>query len=136
MVKDICIDTGIITQFFAKNTPERIINLFEGIRKKSYFPYILSPVLIEVYKHLCISSGKYYAESSITSLLDKYPHTLVNYTRPLIFKAGELKCQFREKLSLVDCSFLGFCILNKMELHTTEKNLPGIPKLKVITYDF
>lgn len=136
MVKTISLDTGPISLLFSKNHSKNVTLLFESIEKNQIQAFVIAPVLSEVYKHLCIANGKDFANSSIVSLLKKYPIQVVSLNQSLILKAGELKCRFRTKLSYIDCFVLALALLQKYELHTTEKNLPTIDHLKIVCYSF
>ena len=136
MTKGICLDTGLLTLFYSKNPPNTIIELMNQIKQKKIRAYIVWPVLIEVYKHLCILKGKTYAESTITSLINNYPVSVINLDISLILKAGALKCQHRTTLSYNDCIIIAYSLNKKLVLHTTEKDLPKIPNLTIKKYQF
>lgn len=136
MIKEILLDTGPITLLLMKDSPKKIEDLFTKIKSKSINAYVVRPVLIEVYKHLCIANGKNFAQSGVIKIIDDYPLKLVEIDKSLIIKAGSLKCSYRTKLSYIDCVVIAYGLLNKLEMHTTEKNLPDIPKLKTFFYHF
>ena len=136
MLKEITLDTGPITLLLMKDSPKKIKDIFTKIKSKSIGTYVVQPVLIEVYKHLCIAKGKNFAQSSIIKIMDEYPLKIVEIDKSLIIKAGSLKCSYRTKLSYTDCVVIAFGLLNKLEIHTTEKKLPEIPKLRIILYHF
>ena len=136
MQHHICLDTGPIFLNYAKNPPTKIYKLFEDIKKKNIEAYIVSPVLAEVYKHLCVNNGKDFAQSSINNFYERYPINIVNINKSLTMKAGSLKCKYRKNLSYVDCFVIALGLIQGIPIHTTEKNLPDIHKLKVITYSF
>jgi len=131
-----CIDTGPLNLYYAKDPPREVQDLIDSIKKRKIKAYILWPVLIEVFKHLCIAHGKDKAEVSITSLISKYPVELVSLDESLIIKAGLLKCQHRSILSYIDCMVIAYSLNKKMTLHTTEKSIPKIPNLKIKKYSF
>ena len=136
MTRGICLDTGLLTLFYSKNPPHKIIELMDQIKQKKIRTYIVWPVLIEVYKHLCILRGKNYAESTITSLINNYPVNIINLDISLILKAGALKCQHRTTLSYNDCIIIAYSLNKKLVLHSTEKDLPKIPNLSIVKYQF
>ena len=136
MLKEITLDPGPITLLLMNDSPKKIKNIFTKIKNKSISAYVAQPVLIEVYKHLCIAKGKNFAQSGIIKIMDEYPLKIVEMDKSLIIKAGSLKCSYRTKLSYTDCVVIAFGLLNKLEIHTTEKNIPEIPKLKLILYHF
>ncbi|MHA1857587.1 MAG: PIN domain-containing protein, partial [Promethearchaeota archaeon] len=103
MPKQIILDTGCITLLLGKKPPKQILNLFENIENGKNTAYIITPVISEVYKHLCIRKGKEFASSSLISVMDRYPIVLIDQDISLLFKAGELKCRYRTKLSYIDC---------------------------------
>ena len=136
MPKQITLDTGCITLLLGKNPPKQINNLFDSIINGKNTAHIITPVISEVFKHLCVKKGKDFASSSLISMIDRYPIVLIDQDLSLLFKAGDLKCQYRTQLSYIDCFVLAAGLLYKWEVHTTEKNLPDIPHLKVINYHF
>jgi predicted nucleic acid-binding protein len=136
LVKSISLDTGPISLYFTKNHSKDIDLLFESIKKSQINAFVIAPVLSEVHKHLCIANGKDFANSTIITLLKSFPIQVVSLNQSLIIKAGELKCRFRKELSYIDCFVIALALLRKIEVHTTEKNLPSIPRLKIIPYNF
>jgi len=132
----ISFDTGPISRFLAEDKHSRLEKLFESIRKQEIQAHVVTPVITEVYKHLCVKRGKIYAEKTILTFLDKYQIQIENPNKDLAIKAGEIKCSQRKKLSYTDCYVLAFALLKKMEVHTTEKNLPSLQKLKIVTYKY
>ena len=112
-----------------------------SILKKNVKAYILKPILIEAYYHLCKLQGIEIAKISIGSFIKKYPIELIGITNDLIFSAGKLKCQNRKKLSYNDALTIAFCLNNQVEFHTTEKRLKKVPnntlkRLKIKKYRF
>ena len=136
MVRSISLDTGPISLFFTKNHSKSIDLLFESIKKKQIKSFVIAPVLTEVYKHLCVANGKEFANSALVSLLRLFPIEVVPLNQSLVLKAGELKCRFRKKLSYIDCFVIALGLIQKCEVHTTEKSLPSISNLKIISYKF
>jgi predicted nucleic acid-binding protein len=137
----ICIDAGVLGIHFSKNPTKEVIRLMDAILKKEIQAFIMKPILIESYYHLCIIKGIEIAKIVITSFLKKYPVNLESIDESLIFSAGKLKCQNRKILSYNDCLSIAFCLNNKVELHTTEMNLQSIPnytlkRLKIQKYSF
>ncbi|HUY00774.1 MAG TPA: hypothetical protein VMV49_14530 [Candidatus Deferrimicrobium sp.] len=136
MNRDICLDTGFITLFYSKTPPIEISNLMNEVKQKKIKAYVVWPILIEVYKQLCILEGKVFAESTITSFINNYPVILVNFDISLVLKAGALKCQYRRTLSYNDCIVIAYSLNKKLTLHTTEKDIPKIPNFIMKTYTF
>jgi predicted nucleic acid-binding protein len=136
VVKSVSLDTGPISLYFTKNHSKNIDLLFNSIKRKQTNAFIIAPVLSEVFKHLCVANGKDFANSAIISLLKSFPIQVVSLNQSLILKAGELKCQFRKDLSYIDCFVIALALLQKYEIHTTEKSLPSISHLKIVTYSF
>lgn len=131
-----CLDAGVISLYYQKDPPNKIIDLFEDIKKgktRALVPYV---ILVEVFKHLCVASGKDYAASCIRSFLHKVRPTIISLTPELVLNAGQLKCRFRTILSYNDSILITITLNEKATLHTTEKNLPQIHKLKVFPYEF
>ncbi len=133
---DICLDTGLITLFYSKTPPKEISDLMDNIKQKKLKAYVVWPILLEVYKLLCILQGKSFAETSITSFINNYPVNMVELDISLILKAGMLKCQHRKTLSYNDCIVIALSLNRKLKLHTTEKALPEIPHLSIKQYNF
>ena len=136
MITKINLDTGLITLFLMENPPEKVVKLFTNIKSEKIKAFIVPPILTEVYKHLCVANGKIFAQNGVIIILERYPIILVEMTKSLIIKAGELKYQYRNELSYVDCFLLACGMLNKLEIHTTEKEFPSIPNLKIVKYQF
>ncbi len=134
MTKRICLDTGPLTLHFTKDEPKEITTLMNDIKQQKTEAYIISPILVEVFKHLCIAKGKLFAESSISALQKNYPLIFVSLTNDTILKAGGLKCQYRRILSYFDCLVIAYALNEKLVLHTTEKKLPTIQNLRVKKY--
>jgi hypothetical protein len=136
MTSRICLDTGPITLHFTKDEPNEITILMNDIKQQKTEAHVISPILVEVFKHLCIAKGKQFAELSISSLSKNYPLIFVSLSNDIILKAGGLKCQYRNILSYFDCLVIAYALNEKLVLHTTEKNLPSILNLKVKKYQF
>ena len=132
-----CIDTGIITQFYSKEPPKSILHFMDSIKAGKIEAYVLSPIIVEAFYHICKLKGKANAETMIATFLKTYPIKIVNLNQSLIFKAGILKCQHRAELSYNDCYTIAFSLNKKITFHTTEKSLGKIlPTLKLKTYIF
>ena len=137
MGKKSCLDTGVITLLYSKDPPSSIINLFRAIKEKKIEAHIVSPIMSEVFYHICNLNGKVAAETIIATFLNTYPIKLVNLNQTLIIKAGTLKCQQYHLLSYNDCFSIAYALNKKLTLHTTEKNLgKAIPNLKLKSYIF
>ncbi len=137
MGKQICLDTGLITLFYAKDVPNPIIQLMKEIKERKIEAYIVLPIMTEVFYHICKLNGKIAAESIIASFLSLYPIKLVQLNKSLIIKAGYLKCKHHKDLSYNDCFALAFALNKKFTFHTTEKGLEKLfPNLKVRPYNF
>jgi predicted nucleic acid-binding protein len=136
MVQTIYLDTGIITLFYTQSSPHEIANLMEEIKLWKITAYINWLTLVEAFNNLCIAKGKNFAESTIVSFLNTYPIKLLESNQSLIIKAGLLKCQYRTKLSYIDCLMIAHSVNQKLIVHTTEKDLPKIPSLLIKKYKF
>ena len=136
MTSRICLDTGPITLHFTKDEPKEITILMDNIKQHKTEAYVISPILVEVFKHLCIAKGKLFAELSISSLQKNYPLIFVSLSNDIIIKAGGLKCQYRTILSYFDCLVIAYALNERLVLHTTEKNLPPIQNLRVKKYQY
>ena len=137
MGKQICLDTGLITLLYSKDTPQPIKRLFKNIIEKKIEAHVISPILAEAFYHICRIEGKAAAETKIATFLNTYPVKLVNLNQSLIIKAGFLKCQYAKKLSYNDCFAVAYALNKRLTFHTTEKELKKIlPNLKLTTYTF
>ena len=133
----ICLDTGMITLLYSKDTPQSILQLFKKIKEETIEAHVLSPLLTESFYHICRLSGKVAAETILASFLNTYPIKLVNLNQSLIIKAGVLKCQHTKILSYNDCFTIAYALNKRLIFHTTEKEIGKIfPTLKLKTYSF
>lgn len=136
MKEKACLDTGVITLFYTKDVSPKIERLIEDIQKEKIEALVARPVIIECYFHLCKNKGNLFAETCLNNFQSDIPHTLMDLNRALEFKAGALKCQYRDSLSYIDCATIALALQKNAILHTTEKELPDIPRLKVKKYYF
>jgi predicted nucleic acid-binding protein len=137
MMNEVCLDTGIVTQFYSKNPPKKIVNVINRIKKKELKASLLYPILVEIYFHICKLLGKDAAETRVASFLNNYPVKVMNLNYSLIFKAGGLKCRYAHILSYNDCLLIAYALNKKITLYTTEKDLKKtIPTLKVKEFFF
>lgn len=141
MTREVCLDAGFFSIFFSDKAKDKnaVLSLLNDIKLKKKKAFVLKPVLSEVFYHLCLQKGKDYATSRIVSFLEIYPISQVSLNLDLVIRTGQIKCQDRKRLSYIDCMSIGFCLLNKCEFHTTEKQIKSIPlpilkKIKTITY--
>ena len=137
----VCLDTGVILLFTGKDPNEKIIKLYNEIRKKEKIAYIMKTTIIEVLNHLCILQGKAIALIRLTELLEKYPIIQIELNNQIINQAGILKCQHRTSLSYNDCVSIAFCLIENIYFHTTEKKIKKIPhntlnRLQIVKYSF
>ncbi|MFW9856930.1 MAG: PIN domain-containing protein [Candidatus Thorarchaeota archaeon] len=132
----ICLDTGPITLHFTKDEPKEITSLMNDIKQQKTEAYVIFPILVEVFKHLCIANGKSFAESSVSAFQKNYPVIFVSLSNDIILKAGGLKCQYRRILSYFDCLVIAYVLNESLVLHTTEKDLPSIQNLRVKEYRY
>ena len=141
LMKQICLDAGVLDIFFSEHCTKSVEILFDNILNHAIEAYILKPVIIESFLHVCKNKGKIPARLAILSFLKKYPINQVNLDENLIILAGELKCQNRKTLSYIDCMSIAFCLNQRIQFHTTEKQLKNIPnntlnRLKIVKYSF
>ena len=140
-MKEICLDTGVLGIYLSINPGKKIQTLMHNIRKGLTEAFILKPVLIEVFYHLCKIECKEIASIKITNLKNQIPFNIVDLDDSLILKAGILKCQHRTSLSYIDCMSIAFCLNTNTTFHTTEKLIKKIPnntlnQLKIEKYSF
>ena len=131
-----CLDAGVIYLYYRKNAPKKVDILINKIKNQNILAYVPKTTLIEVYKHLCVTEGKDFATSCISSFQHIVKAQFISLSSELILMAGQLKCQYRLKLSYNDCIGLAIALQKKAKFHTTEKNLPKIKNLQIIKYDF
>ena len=131
-----CLDAGVISLYYLKDPPEKIIDLMTSVKDGQIVAIVPSIILVEVFKHLCIAGRKEYATSCIRSFELKVHPILIQLTSDLIIEAGLLKCQFRNTLSYNDSIAIAIALKEKATFHTTEKNLPKIHNLQIISYEF
>ncbi len=140
-MKEGCLDTGVLGIYLSINPGKKIQNLIQNIRKGLTKAFVLKPVLIEIFYHLCKIEGKEIASIKIAYLKSQIPFILVDLDDSLILKAGILKCQHRTSLSYIDCMSIAFCLNTNTTFHTTEKLIKKIPnntlnQLKIEKYSF
>jgi len=136
MAKRACLDAGPISLYYQKNPPEEIKALINNIKNKNISALVCDVIFVEVFKHLCIAGGKDYAANCIRSFQFKVPYKSFSLTAEIIIEAGLLKCQYRKILSYNDCLSITLALKNNAEFHTTEKDLPEIPRLRIVKYKF
>ena len=141
MKKRICLDTGVIFQYFSKDCPSKVKILMHQISQQNVRAFVFKSVLIEVFNHLCKAYGKEKAKVQLISFIRKFHVIQLDLDESLVFTAGLLKCQHGNNLSYIDCISIAYCLNNKVEFHTTEKLLKKVPgntlkKLKVVKYEF
>jgi predicted nucleic acid-binding protein len=130
------LDTGIIVLYLSANPHQKILELIENIKKQNIYAKTTPSVLSEAFKHICIKKGKAHAKISLVSFQSEVPIEIESISNQLAFEAGSIKCQYRDQLSYTDCTLIALAVYNKGTLHTTEKSLPDISKLKIETYIF
>ena len=128
MKNQVCLDAGVIFQYFSKPRPEKVSNLMNDIEQEKVIANVLKPVLCEVFFHLCKAYGKESAEIQLMTFTRSFPVQGIDLDDSLVLKAGLLKCQHRKQLSYNDCMSIAWCLNNKVEFHTTEKLLKRIPE--------
>lgn len=137
MGKKSCLDTGVITLLYSKDPPSSIIKLFRDIKEKKIEAHIVSPIMSEVFYHICRLSGKVVAETMVATILNTYPIKLVNLNQTLIIKAGLLKCQHYQFLSYNDCFSIAYALNKKLTFHSTKKDLGRLfSNLRLKSYTF
>ncbi len=136
MMERAYLDTGVITLYYAKDVLPRIDELFNQIKSGSIVGFVINAVIIEVYYQLCRKQGKEHAETSINNFTKEVPHQIIQFDRAGEFKAGALKCEHRNSLSYADCMGIAVALKLNATFHTTEKDIPSIPRLRVKKYIF
>ena len=140
-MQKVCFDAGIFGIYFGEEVPDKkkILQIFKGTLSNKYEIHVLKSVLSEVFYHLCLQKGIDYARSKILSMKEIYPIVQISLNDDLITKTGQLKCQNRKNLSYIDCMSISYCLINKIQFHTTEKKIKQIPhplldKLRIVEY--
>ena len=141
IMKKICLDTGIITQYLSENPPAAIQDTLNRVINGKLECHILNSVFVEIYNQICKWKGVEFSRIAVTSFSLKVPFVKIALDDQIVLSAGILKCQHRTTLSYIDCMSIAYCLNNKIEFHTTEKTLKHIKhntldKLKVKTYRF
>ncbi len=131
-----CLDAGPIYLYYRKFPPKKVEALIQNIQEQKISAFVPSIILVEVFKHLCVTEGKDHAINCIINFQYDINAQFIALTPDLILDAGRLKCQYRTKLSYNDCIAIAVAIKLKAKLHTTEKNLPKIRNLRVELYNF
>ncbi|MBN2151975.1 MAG: PIN domain-containing protein [Candidatus Lokiarchaeota archaeon] len=121
---------------YLRNPPEKVEALFRDIIDGSVDTIIPETILIEAFKHLCVSGGKEYASDVINSIYLDGKVQIVPLNRLLVISAGKLKCQHRNVLSYNDCILIAVALKERATVHTTEKEWPKITHLDVVKYTF
>jgi predicted nucleic acid-binding protein len=132
----ICLDAGTITLFYQRDPPEAILALMERVKRNAVTTFVPAEILVEAFKHLCVSNGKDFASRAITSFYQTMPVQVIAPSLEIILQAGQLKCQHKAKLSYNDCIAIAIAQQEQATLHTTEKELPKVQGVKVKTYEF
>jgi len=131
------LDTGVITLYYSDEVPSKVEELFSQIISQNGIEaYVITAIIVEVYYKTCKFKGKERAENIINNFTKSIPHTLVQLDRSAEFKAGALKCEFRDKLSYADCMGIAIALQLNATFHTTEKEIPPIARLRVKKYSF
>lgn len=127
-MQGIIFDTGVISIYISENSrdKQKIITILNGSLKNQYQIHILTPIITELFSQICYIKGKEVARSIISSLLTVYPIMTIEPDKSILFKAGELKCQYRSLLSYNDCLMIATAMIRKMAWYTTEKKIKAI----------
>jgi predicted nucleic acid-binding protein len=137
MLHRVCIDAGIIMQYYARDCPENISALFDEIKKDKVKAFVPRIILVEAFFNICKSKGKAVAESSMNNFMETMPVEIIQVEKDIMFKAGALKCQFRHTLSYNDCTMIALALNRKLTLHTTEKEIKKkIRAIELVEHSF
>jgi predicted nucleic acid-binding protein len=136
MRRRVCLDTGPVQLHYLKDSPTKVEDLFQDIKNDRFDAIVPETILVEVFKHLCVSGGKDYASDVINLIYNEIVLQIIPLTRPVVLAAGKLKCQYRDSLSYNDTIVIATAVQERAEIHTTEKEWPEIPKLEVVKYKF
>jgi predicted nucleic acid-binding protein len=137
MIPRICLDAGMITQYYARDCPAGISAVFDEIKKGKMKAFVPMVILIEAFYHMCKLKGKDVAEANMNNFMEIVPVEVVQVEKDIMFKAGALKCQLRRVLSYNDCIVIALALNQRLTLHTTEKEFKAkVPSLKVVEHSF
>jgi len=120
------IDTGILHLYFAGDT--KVKKFFNEIIAEKSEGLIPEPILTEFYYKTCISLGKAIADTRYFQLRRQKNLTITTQNEKITHLMGQLKCEHRGKLSLVDCSAIATAKIHKAKLVTTDHVLAEIAK--------
>jgi len=65
MKKKVCLDTGIITQLYSKKPPKSILQFMDSVKAGNIDAFVLSPIIVEAFYHICKLNGKANASGRI-----------------------------------------------------------------------
>nr|MDO8088271.1 PIN domain-containing protein [Candidatus Sigynarchaeum springense] len=136
MQRRACLDAGTIHQHYIQDPPPKVENLFVDIENGKIHAIVPEQILVEVFKQLCVVRGKGYALKVINDIYANEYLEIRSLSKDLVAEAGRLKCQYRDIVSYNDAILIALAVQESAMLHTTEKNLPQIPGLKVVKYVF
>ncbi len=131
-----CLDAGTIHQHYIQDPPSKVESLFVDIENGKTRAIVPEQILVEVFKQLCVVRGKGYALKVINDIYANGNLEVRSLSKDLVAESGRLKCQHRDTLSYNDSILIALALEENATLHTTEKNLPQIPGLKVVKYVF
>nr|MDO8117594.1 PIN domain-containing protein [Candidatus Sigynarchaeota archaeon] len=130
------LDAGTIHQHFIQDPPAKIEQLFKAIERGDIEAAVPEQVLVEVYKQVCVESGKDQAALVINAIYASGDIVIKAISKDVVVEAGKLKCQYRNVLSYNDAMLIAMAIKEKATVHTTEKSMPRITGLDIVKYTF
>lgn len=130
------LDAGTIHQHFLRDPPVKIEELFKAIERGDIHAIVPEQVLVEVYKQICVESGKEQASVVVNTIYSGGNIEVRPISKDIVIDAGKLKCQHRDVISYNDAIIMAMTIKEKATMHTTEKQLPKITGLNVVKYTF
>lgn len=126
----ILINTGILHLYFAGDA--KVKRFFNEIVAGKSEGLICESVLAEFYYKTCISLGKAVADTRYFQLRRQKNLTITTQNEKITHLMGQLKCEHRGKLSLVDCSAAATAKIYKAKLVTTDHALANVAKSEKI----
>ena len=120
-MKEILLDTGVLTLFHTKPRPVMIKALIQDLLNKKSQAYITKCVILETAKNLTTMFGKESVNPLIISTLSKFDIQVLELPNQFYMEAGKLQYSLRRVLSACDALQLIVAKNLKYTFHTTDE---------------
>jgi len=121
-MKQVILDTGVITTLLGSKIPEEIIALKVQLLEKEIQGHVTKQILLEVAKNLSLIYKRDEIDSLIWSFLNTYEISIIEPDIATYLRAGRL--QYREKKTFSACDSLIITIASnrkdKFTIYTTD----------------